>query len=114
MTRSPQEAYAAHFDALASGDIKRVVAGYSEQAAIITSQGVFDSHSAIEAFYTNAFQALPEPEFGVTNPVYSDDAALVHWTATSPAGRVDDGVDTFVFVDGKIRIHTISFTVLPA
>ena len=113
MTRSPQEIYSAHFDALASGDIEQLLADYSDDAAIITGQGVLEAHSGIEAFYTNALQALPEPRFAVTSAVYSDDAALVHWTAQSLAGRVDDGVDTFVFRDGNIWLHTIHFTLLP-
>src|SRR5690348_7518587 len=105
MTGSPQEMFEAHFGALASGDVKGVLDGYSEDAEIITHQGVLVAHSGVEDFYMNALQLLPEPRFAVTSAVFGDHAALVRWTAQSPAGRVDDGVDTFVFVDGRIRIH---------
>ena len=33
------------------------------------------------------------------------------WTAESPAGRIDDGVDTFVCEDGLIKLQSASFTV---
>jgi len=38
---------------------------------------------------------------------------LFQWTLISPAGRVNDGVDTFVFADGVIRLQTSAFTVQP-
>ena len=114
MQRSPQETFADHFDALESGDMKRLLADYSSDAVIITDQGVLVGHADIEAFYTGALEALPEPRFAISNAVYAQDAALVQWTAHSPAGRVPDGVDTFVFGDGNIRIHTVHFTVQPA
>jgi hypothetical protein len=110
MTRSPQETFAAHFAALTAGDLKRVLDDYSEDAVIITDQGVLTGQSGVEAFYMNALELLPEPRFAVTNAVYADDAALVNWTAQSPAGRVDDGVDTFVFSHDRIRLHTTHFT----
>ena len=114
MARSPQETFAAHFEALTGGDLKRLLEDYSEDAVIVTDQGVLTGHAGIEGFYMNALQLLPEPRFAVTNAVYADDAALVRWTAQSAGGRVDDGVDTFVFVNGRIRIHTTHFTLQPA
>ena len=45
---------------------------------------------------------------------FAGDALLLRWTAASPQGRIDDGVDSFVFADGMIRLQTASFTVAPA
>ena len=114
MTRTPQETFTAHFDALASGDIGRLLGDYSEDATILTGQSVLTGRSGVEAFYLNALQSLPEAQFSVTDATYSGDAALVHWTAQSPSGRIKDGVDTFVFRDGDILLHSIHFTVEPA
>ena len=114
MTRSPQEALSAHFEAVASGDIQRLLADYSEDATILTGQGVLEGHSGVREFFTNALQSLPGVKFAITDTTCSSDAALVHWTAESDAGRIDDGVDTFVFKDGDIRVHAVHFTVQPA
>ena len=114
MTRSPQETFAAHFEALESGDVRRLLADYSEDATILTAQGASEGHPGIEAFFTNALQSLPGAQFSITDATYSSDAALVRWTAQSGAGRIDDGVDTFVFQGDKIRLHTLHFTVQPA
>ena len=114
MTRSPQESLTAHWDALASGDIAHLLADYAEDAIILTGQGSLEGHSGVEAFYSNALQSLPGAQFAVTGAMFSSDAALVHWTAQSSEGRIDDGVDTFVFEEGNISLHTVHFTVQPA
>jgi hypothetical protein len=38
----------------------------------------------------------------------------VWWSAESSAGRIDDGIDTFVIEDGLIVLQTPTFTVLPS
>ena len=114
MTRSPQETLAAHFEAVASGDMERLLADYSEDATILTGQGVLEGHSGVEEFFTLALRSLPGAQFAIIDTTYSSDAALVHWTAESGAGRINDGVDTFVFKDGDIHVHTAHFTVQQA
>ena len=44
---------------------------------------------------------------------YADDALFITWSATSAKARVTDGVDTFVFRDGLIRVQTVRCTVEP-
>jgi len=114
MTRTPQDVYAAHASALAAGDITRIVADFSDAAVVVTADGTFQGRNAIRDFYAAALGALPEAEFTVGSTVFAGDALLVLWTASSPAGRIRDGVDTFVFADGSIRLQTTSFHVEPA
>jgi hypothetical protein len=35
----------------------------------------------------------------------------LEWRATSGSADLDDGVDTFVFKDGKIAVQTVRYTV---
>lgn len=113
MTRSAQETLEAHVAAVASGDMHRILADYSEDATIITGQGALHGHPGVEAFYATALQTLPQPQFAITDVQYSGNAALVHWTARSSVAHVDDGVDTFVFASGEIVLHTVHLTVQP-
>ncbi|MEU6812939.1 hypothetical protein ABZ920_28955 [Streptomyces sp. NPDC046831] len=39
---------------------------------------------------------------------------FLQWSATGPHGRVEDGVDTFVFRDGLIQAQTLRYTLLSA
>ena len=52
-------------------------------------------------------------EFTITSKVFGEDALLARWTAAATAGTVDDGVDTFVFTDGKISLQSAWFTIEP-
>jgi hypothetical protein len=80
----------------------------------MTADGAFEGRDAIGAFFSGALGALPEAKFSFGTAVFAGDALLLRWSASSPKGRIDDGVDTFVFADGKIRLQTASFSVSPA
>jgi uncharacterized protein (TIGR02246 family) len=114
MTRTPHDVYAAHASALAAGDISRLLEDFSDDAVVVTADGAFHGRSAIREFYVAALGALPKAEFTLGSMVFAGDALLVLWTASSPEGRINDGVDTFVFADGNIRLQTTSFHVEPA
>lgn len=113
MTRSPQEILSDHLAAVEHGDVATIVEDYREDAVVLTSQGALEGRSAIEMFYTQALAMLPQPKFAIDSAIYAGDALLVQWTLISPAGLVNDGVDTFVFADGAIRLQTMAFTVQP-
>jgi hypothetical protein len=53
-------------------------------------------------------------KLSVKSVVYTGDVGLLQWTATSTAGRVNDGVDTYVLEEGAIKFETATFTVEPA
>lgn len=113
MTRSPQEVFTAHKTALAQRDAVAILQDYREDAVLLTAQGAMEGRSGVETFYTQALAALPHLEINYTSAVYAGDALLVQWTASSTAGRITDGVDTFIFADGAIRLQTSAFTIEP-
>ena len=39
-----------------------------------------------------------------------DDVLFLEWAADAARTRVEDGIDTFVFRDGLIRVQTIRYT----
>ena len=114
MTRSAQEVVEAHLAAVAKGDLVTILKDYRDDVVIVTPQGVLEGHSGVEAFFTQALTALPGLKLSPKSIVYARDVALLLWTATSTAGRVNDGVDTYVLEDGAIKFETVAFTVEPA
>ena len=113
MTRTPQEIMADHLAAIGAGDMAAILNNFREDATILTAQGALEGLAGVELFFTQAFEMFPNPEFSVTSMTYSGDAVLLRWTASAPTGSINDGVDTFVFADGAIRLETTSFTVEP-
>jgi hypothetical protein len=64
---------------------------------VLTAQGPLKGKAGVEAFFKQAFSLLPQAQISARQIVSSGGAFLVWWSAESPAGRVDDGVDTFIF-----------------
>ena len=114
MTRTPQDCFSSHSDALNAGDLPRILEDYTEDAVLITQDGVFEGREAIGGFMSAALSALPGVTFTFGTATFTSDALLLRWTASSSQGRIDDGVDTFVFADGMIRLQTVSFSVAAA
>jgi hypothetical protein len=111
MSRSPQEALKAHIEAVNSGSMKDILADYADEAVIITADGVAEGSAEVKGFFIGALQMLPHVAIDARLAVHNGDIALVHWSAASPAGKINDGVDTFVFKDGTIHVQKVSFTV---
>ena len=113
MTRSPQEILTDHLAAVASEDMAAILKDYREDAVVLTAQGALVGLPGVELIFTQALEMLPKPEFNVKSITSHEGALLLQWALTSPGGRVNDGVDTFVFEGDAIRLQTISFTVEP-
>jgi hypothetical protein len=44
--------------------------------------------------------------------LFEDDVLLLEWKAESARAKADDGIDTFVFRDGLIRVQTVRYTLV--
>jgi hypothetical protein len=53
---------------------------------------------------------VPGAEWELPTQIYEDDILLLEWKATSAGSKVEDGIDTFVFRDGLIRVQTVRYT----
>jgi hypothetical protein len=53
---------------------------------------------------------VPGAEWELPTHVYEHDVLFLEWKATSAGSNVEDGIDTFVFRDGLIRVQTVRYT----
>ena len=53
---------------------------------------------------------MPDAAWELKTQIYQDDVLFLEWSAVAAATRVDDGIDTFVFRDGLIRVQTVRYT----
>jgi hypothetical protein len=74
-----------------------------------TVQGAADIHLWYEALFN---QILPNATFTLTEQGGTQGSRHFTWTATSSAGAVSDGQDTFGLVAGQIVYHYTQFTVV--
>ena len=113
MTRTPQEVFAHHGQALAAGDLDEIVVDYGDDSVLITPAGAARGKDGIRAAFAKLLDDLPSATWNLRNQIFEGDVLFLEWTADSALNGVDDGVDTFVFRDGMIWAQTVRYTPQP-
>ncbi len=111
MTRTPEEVFAHHAQALGAGDLDGIVADYTDDAVFITPAGVKRGKAGIREAFTQLLADVPNAAWELKTQIYEYDVLFLEWAAVSAATKVEDGIDTFVFSDGLIRVQTVRYTV---
>ena len=110
MTRTPEEVFQHHAQALGAGDLDEIVADYSDDAVSITPAGVQRGKDGIRAAFTRLLADVPHAAWELKTQIYEDDILFLEWAADAASTFVEDGIDTFVFRDGMIRVQTLRYT----
>ena len=110
MTRTPQEVFQHHAQALGAGDLDEIVADYADDAVFITPGGVQRGKDGIRAAFTQMLADVPSAAWDLKTQIYEDDVLFLEWAADAAATFVEDGIDTFVFRNGLIRVQTVRYT----
>jgi ketosteroid isomerase-like protein len=109
-TRSPQEVFGHHAQALGAEDLDEIVADYSDDAVFITPAGVKRGRDGIRQAFTKLLGEVPQAAWDIRTTIYEGDVLFLEWGAEGGGNRIDDGIDTFVFRDGMIRVQTVRYT----
>jgi ketosteroid isomerase-like protein len=112
MTRTPEEVFQHHAQSLGAGDLEEIVADYTDDAVFITPAGVQRGKDGVRAGFTQLLADVPDAAWALKTQIYEGDVLFLEWTADAGATRVEDGIDTFVFRDGLIRVQTVRYTLL--
>lgn len=93
-------------------DPKKVLDLYSTRAVHITAARTIQGQTALNSWYETLFhQVLPNAKFTLTSFSGNGNSRHMTWTASSDAGVVENGSDTFgLFNDGKINYHYSFFS----
>ena len=110
MTRTPEEIFQHHAQALGAGDLDEIVADYSDDAVFITPAGVLRGKDGIRAAFTQLLADVPSADWELKTQIYENDVLFLEWAATAATTKVEDGIDTFIFSDGLIRLQTVRYT----
>ena len=113
-TRSPQEVFSHHAQALGAEDLDEIVADYSDDAVFITPAGVQRGKDGIRQAFTKLLGEVPQAAWDIKTTIFEDDILFLEWGAEGGGNRIQDGIDTFVFRDGLIRVQTVRYTLQPA
>jgi len=110
MARTPEEVFAHHAQALGAGDLDAIVADYADDAIFITPGGVLRGLDGVREGFVRLLADVPNAAWTVPTQIYEDDVLFIEWTADAEKTRVEDGIDTFIFRDGQIRVQTVRYS----
>ena len=112
MTRTPEEVFQHHAQALGAGDLDEIVADYADDAFLITPAGVNRGKDGVRAAFVQLLADVPDAAWDLKTQLYEGDVLFLEWAADAARTQVEDGIDTFVFRDGLIRVQTVRYTLL--
>jgi ketosteroid isomerase-like protein len=110
--RTPQDVFGHHAQVLGAGDLEGIVSDYTDDAVFITPEGVLRGKDGIRQAFTKLLGDVPNAQWELPTQIYEGDILLLEWKAESARTRVEDGIDTFVFRDGLIRVQTVRYTLV--
>jgi ketosteroid isomerase-like protein len=112
MARTPQEVFDHHGQALMAGDLEGIVSDYADDAVFITPEGVLRGKDGVREGFTKLLDDLPDANWELPTVLFEDDVLLLEWKAEAEKTKADDGLDTFIFRDGLIRVQTVRYTLV--
>jgi ketosteroid isomerase-like protein len=110
MARTPEEVFQHHAEALGAVDLDEIAADYADDAVFITPAGVVRGKDGIRAAFAQLLEQIPGASWDLKTQIYEDDVLFLEWAVHADGAFVEDGIDTFVFRDGLIRVQTVRFT----
>jgi ketosteroid isomerase-like protein len=113
MARTPEEVFAHHGQSLGAEDLEEIIADYADDAILVVQRKVYRGKDGAREVFTQLLSDVPQAEWEL-DQTFADDVLYLEWKATGGGRKVDNGIDTFIFKDGMIRVQTVVYTVQPA
>ena len=86
MTRTPEEIFSDHFEALSKKDVPLILQDFAEDATVISPQGRASRLGGRRSFLHPGPGGLPDIDFTIVSKVFGGDALQVRWTGRASAG----------------------------
>lgn len=87
---------------------------FAEEIVLMTTYGVFRGKEGVREKARLLAEQLPGGRWTYRTVMVEGELGFLEWTAESDNGaRVEDGADSYLIRDGRIRAMTIHYTVLP-
>jgi ketosteroid isomerase-like protein len=114
MTRTTQEVFASHKEAIETLDFAKLGADYADDAMLLTLDGAFIGREAIlTGFFQTVMAQFPDIKINFDKVVYEGDLCLLQWSAEASAATVPVGTAVFVIQDGLIQRQGEWFQMVP-
>lgn len=113
-TRTTTDVLEDHLRRRAEGDLEGDLAhNYAEEIVLLCKDGVFQGCDAIRESAERLGLQIPNARFEYTSTQTHGENGFLEWRAESDDVVVNDGADSYVIRDGRIRVQTIHYTPVP-
>lgn len=114
MTRTTQEVFDSHREAIETLDLEKLAGDYAEDALLLTPDGALKGR---EAIMTDFFQAIlaqfPDMKIDFKKVTVEGDLCMLEWSGDASAVTIPVGTAVFVIQDGLIRRQGEWFQMVP-
>lgn len=87
---------------------------FAEDVVLLTGYGIYRGFEGVRAKARLLGEQLPRGIWTYRTIMCEGELGFLEWTATAENGaRVEDGADSYLIRDGRIRAMTIHYTVIP-
>jgi hypothetical protein len=113
--RSAREVLDDHLRLAAAHDLETdLERNFSEDIVLLTGYGIFRGIEGVREKAELLNEQLPQGRWTYRTVMAEGEMGFLEWTAEAENGaRVEDGADSYLIRDGRIRAMTIHYTVLP-
>ncbi|RAL20078.1 SnoaL-like polyketide cyclase [Lujinxingia litoralis] len=114
-TRSAREVLEDHLNLAKGWDFETDLArNFDPDIVLMTTYGLFRGVEGLRQKVRLLQEQLPEGEWTYHTIMVERHLGFLEWSGVGTNGaRVEDGADSYLIEDGKIRAMTIHYTVLP-
>ena len=114
MTRSTEEVYNSHKEAVETLDFEKLAADYADDAILITLDGAFVGREEImTGFFQTILAQFPDVKISFDEVAIEDNVCLLKWSAESSAVTVPAATTVFIIEDGLIQRQGEWFQIVP-
>jgi len=113
--RSAREVLEDHLRLAAAGDIDTDLArNFSEDVVLLTGYGIFRGLEGVREKAQLLATQMPGGRWTYRTILVEGELGFLEWSGQAQNGaRVEDGADSYLIREGRIRAMTIHYTVLP-
>ncbi len=112
-SRTPEEVFQHHGQALGEENLDEIIKDYTDDAILIVQGKVYRGKDGARQVFVQLLSDVPQAQWEL-DTTFADDVLYLEWKATGGGRKVEDGIDTFIFADGMIRVQTVVYHVGPA
>ena len=113
--RSPREVLEDHLELARSWDFETDLRrNFDDQIVLMTSYGIYRGIEGLRAKVQLLNDQMPGGRWKYHKVMVEGKLGFLEWSGVAENGaRVEDGADSYLIEDGRIRAMTIHYTVLP-